>query len=129
MRKFPRLALGWALVLVLTLTAAVTGFAESELDFTLVNKTGYAIKEVYIAPSTQEAWEETDKNVLPRSLKDEESVDITFHPKATAPKWDLKIVWADGGEAVEWLGFDLTAISKITLLYDEKTEKTSAETE
>ncbi len=111
------------------LGAAAAGLAQSELDFTIVNKTGYAIKEIYIAPSSQEEWTDEDKNVLPRSLKDEESVDITFSPKATAPKWDLKIVWVDGGDAVEWLGFDLTEISKITLFYDEKSEKTTAETE
>jgi hypothetical protein len=129
MLKYSRPVLGWVLALVLILGAAVTGLAESELDFTLVNKTGYAIKEIYIAPSSQEEWTDEDKNVLPRSLEDEESVDITFHPKSTAEKWDLKIVWVDGGDAVEWLGFDLTEISKITLFYNEKTEKTTAETE
>jgi len=103
--------------------------AESGLDFELVNKTGYAIREIYIAPSSQAEWEPTDKNVLPRSLRDGESVDISFHPEASAAKWDLKIVWVDGGDAVEWLGFDLTEISKITLFYDEDTEKTTAETE
>lgn len=129
MIKNPRAVVGWVLSLLLLLGAASPGLAESLLDFTLVNKTGYAIKEIYIAPSSQEEWTDEDQNVLPRSLEDEESVDITFHPKAKAEKWDLKIVWVDGGDAVEWLGFDLTEISKITLFYDEKTEKTTAETE
>jgi len=120
---------GWFFALAVVFGALGSASAESELDFTLVNKTGWAIKEIYIAPSTQEEWEPTDKNVLPRSLKDEESVDITFHPRTSAPKWDLKIVWVDGGDAVEWIGFDLTEISKITLFYDEKTDKTTAETE
>ncbi len=129
MTKIQTSGLGWFFALVMVLGAAGSASAEGELDFTLVNKTGWAIKEIYIAPSTQEEWEPSDKNVLPRRLKDEESVDITFHPKTTAPKWDLKIVWVDGGDAVEWLGFNLTEISKITLFYDEKTEKTTAETE
>jgi len=119
----------WFFALAIVFGAMGSAAAESELDFTLVNKTGWAIKEIYIAPSTQEEWEPTDKNVLPRSLKDEESVDISFHPKTSAPKWDLKIIWVDGGDAVEWIGFDLTEISKITLFYDEKTDKTTAETE
>ncbi len=129
MTKNLRPATGWVLALVVMISAVATGLAASDLDFTIVNKTGYAIREIYIAPSSQEEWTEDDKNVLPRSLKDEESVDITFSPKATAAKWDLKIVWVDGGDAVEWLGFDLTEISKITLFYDEKSEKTTAETE
>jgi len=115
--------------LIIMLGAVGSASAESALDFTLVNKTGYAIKEIYIAPSTQEEWEPTDKNVLPRSLQDGETVDISFHPQTTAPKWDLKIVWVDGGDSVEWLGFNLKAISQITLFYDEKTEETTAETE
>lgn len=99
------------------------------LDFELVNSTGYTIKAIYIAPSSQDEWEPTDKNVLPRSLKDGESVEISFEPEAAAAKWDLKIVWADGGDSVEWLGFNLSEISKISLLYNEKTEETTAETE
>lgn len=115
------------MVWMLALTA--TGRAESQLDFTLVNKTGYDIKTIYIAPSSQEEWEESDRVSLPGAIKDGASVDLVFHPKAKAEKWDLKIVWVDGGDSVEWTGFDLTEISKITLYYDEKTEKTTAETE
>ncbi len=115
------------MVVLLGVTAVAQ--AESQLDFTLVNKTGYDIKEIYIAPSSQEEWDATDKVTMPGVLKDEASVDLVFHPKATAAKWDLRIVWVDGGDAVEWSGFDLTEISKITLFYDEKTEKTTAETE
>lgn len=116
-----------ALALILGVTEAAQ--AGSELDFTLVNETGYGIKELYIAPSSQEEWSDEDKVALPHSIKDESSVDITFNPKNTADKWDLKIIWVDGGDAVEWQGFDLTKISKITLHYNEKTEKTTAETE
>jgi hypothetical protein len=126
MRMNHRLILSLFAVALATLSPAIAG---SNLDFTLVNQTGYSIKEIYIAPSSQEEWEATDKVELPRSIKDEESVDIEFNPKAEASKWDLKIIWVDGGDAVEWLGFNLTEISKITLLYNEKTEETTAEIE
>jgi hypothetical protein len=119
----------WLLVIAVVLGSTLVSRAESQLDFTLVNKTGYDIKEIYIAPSSQEEWTDADKVTLPGILKDEAAVDIVFHPKATADKWDLRIVWVDGGDAVEWHNFDLTEISKITLFYDEKTEKTTAETE
>ncbi len=126
MRMTHRLILSLFAVVLATLSPAIAG---SNLDFTLINQTGYSIKEIYIAPSSQEEWESTDKVELPRSIKDEESVDITFSPKAEASKWDLKIIWVDGGDAVEWLGFNLTEISKITLLYNDKTEETTAEIE
>lgn len=124
-----KMRLVWLLVVVLVLGSTMASRAESQLDFTLVNKTGYDIKTIYIAPSSQEEWDDSDKVSLPGVLKDGASVDLVFHPKATAEKWDLRIVWVDGGDAVEWHGFDLTEISKITLFYDEKTEKTTAETE
>lgn len=126
MRMNRRLILLLFAVVLASLSPALAG---SNLDFTLINQTGYSIKEIYIAPSSQEEWEATDKVELPRSIKDEESVDITFSPKAEASKWDLKIVWVDGGDAVEWLGFNLTEISKITLLYNDQTEETTAEIE
>jgi hypothetical protein len=119
----------WLLAIVIVLGSTMAGRAEGKLDFTLVNKTGYAIKTIYIAPASQEEWDDTDKVSLPGVLKDEASVDLIFDPKATAEKWDLRIVWEDGGEAVEWHGLKLTEIKKITLFYDEKTEKTTAETE
>lgn len=128
--KTPRFVLGWLFALVALIGVTAMAQAEnSQLDFTLVNKTGYDIKEIYIAPSSQEEWDSSDKVSMPGALKDDASVDIVFHPKAKAAKWDLRIVWVDGGDAVEWSGFDLTEISKITLFYDDKTEKTTAETE
>ncbi|MFZ4777861.1 MAG: hypothetical protein ACOYM3_21035 [Terrimicrobiaceae bacterium] len=129
MTKIKSLALSGFFALALVLGVVGSAQAGSELDFTLVNKTGYGIKEIYIAPSSQEEWSDEDKVTLPHSIQDDTSVDITFSPKNTAEKWDLKIIWVDGGDAVEWQGFDLTKIEKITLHYNEKTEKTTAETE
>ena len=117
----------FALLLLLSAPAAYT--AELNLDFELVNATGYDIKEIYIAPTSQEEWSAEDKVQLPGVLKNEGSVDLTFHPKNTAAKWDLKIVWAEEGDPVEWRDLNLSEISKITLFYNEKTDTTTAETE
>jgi hypothetical protein len=101
---------------------------ELDLDFSLVNSTGYTIKEVYIAPNSSDEW---GSNIMEKGtvLKDGQVLKITFHPKATAAKWDLRIVWADDGKAVVWHGYKLTDIEKITLKYDEATDKTTAVTE
>lgn len=117
----------FALLLLLSAPAAYS--AELNLDFELVNATGYDIKEIYIAPTSQEEWSAEDKVQLPGVLKNEGSVDLTFHPKNTAAKWDLKIVWAEEGDPVEWRDLNLSEISKITLFYNEKTDTTTAETE
>ena len=99
---------------------------ELNLDFKLVNSTGWGIKEVYVAPNSSDDWGDS---ILKEPLKDGETLEVKFHPKATATKWDLKIVWVDGGKSVYWTGYKLTDIEKITLFYDEKTDKTSAKAE
>ena len=99
---------------------------ELNLDFTIVNKTGWSIKEIYVAPSSSENWEE---NILKEPLLDDETLDVTFEPSEKSKKWDLRIVWVDEGSPVVWKNYDLSEISKITLFYNAKTDVTSAKTE
>lgn len=99
---------------------------ELNLDFTLVNSTGYSIKEVYVAPTSSDEWGD---NIMKSVLKDGQQLKVSFHPKATATKWDLRIVWEDDGKAVVWHDYKLTDIEKITLKYNEDTEKTTATVE
>ena len=98
---------------------------ELNLDFKLVNSTGKTIKELYVAPTSVEEWGDT---ILKEALKDGESLEVKFHPKATATKWDLRIV-LNGGKAIVWTGYKLTDIETITLLYDDETQKATAKTE
>ena len=100
-----------------------------DLDFTLVNKTGYAIKGVSIGPSGDKDWTPEDEVLKGRTFGDGASLDIKFHPKATAAHWDIKVEWADGSPSVEWLNMNLTKIEKVTLKYDKETDKTTAEIE
>ncbi len=100
-----------------------------ELDFTLVNKTGYDIKEVSVGPTGDKDWTPEDTVLKGRAFKNGDSLDIKFHPKEKSENWDLKIEWTDGSPSVEWLKFNLTKIEKITLKYDRNSDKTTAETE
>ncbi len=113
-------------VLLAVLFLGLTGSAHAvDLDFKLVNKTGYAIKEVFIGPSTSEEWGD---NILDGTLPDGGSASITFNPEATAAKWDIMVAYEDGSK-VQWIGYKLADISKITLFYDEDKDVTSAKTE
>ena len=90
--------------------------AESALDFTLVNDTGYTIDKVFISPSKQEKWGE-DVMGPNDTVPDGKSVHIRFsreHEKDA--KWDLKIEFTDG-EYRYWTDLDLTSISEITIHY------------
>lgn len=100
--------------------------SDVNLDFTLVNATGYDIEGIQIGPASAKTWGD---NILEEVLADGEGVDISFHPEASAKKWDLQITWSDGGEQVYWYNLNLSEISKITLKYNADTDKTTAITE
>jgi hypothetical protein len=85
------------------------------LDFTLVNKTGLTIVELYISTTKDDKWGE---DVLGRDvLNDSEKVTIKFSPRETSCRWDLKIVDEDKDE-VEWEDFNLCEANEITLMYE-----------
>ncbi len=98
------------------------------LDFDLVNKTGYTIRDVYVAPTTQREW--GDDVMGKEMLGDGETVEISFDRAETDKKWDIYVTWEgyNADEDVYWIGFDLSKISEITLFYDAKTGKTWAST-
>ena len=101
------------LVLAASLHAPVVA-QQSKLDFTLLNRTGLTVQELYVSPDESDDWEE---DVLGRDvLKHNESVDITFSRTEKSCDWDLKIKDEDGDE-IEWDSLDLCAASHITLLY------------
>lgn len=116
------LALAFGLVSLMPLGA----FAQGKQDFTLVNRTGYQIDEVYVAPSNSNDWED---DVLGRDvLENGQRVDISFAAKTRACMYDVKVAYSDKTTA-EWEKFDLCKVSKITIFYDRKGDKTWAEYE
>lgn len=106
------------------LFAASSASAEN-LDFTLVNKTGYVISEVYVSSVSTNDWEEDvmGSDVLGKG----ERVDIEFDKGSKGCKWDLMVVYDDGEEAV-WEKLNLCSISEVSLSYDRKKGTTWATT-
>lgn len=97
---------------------------EAKQDFTLVNKTGYELKAVYVSPSKSDDWEE---DVLGKdTLGDQEEWEIKFHRSTKTCKWDLKVVYSDDSSSAEWSDIDLCSVEKVTIRYDRKADKTSA---
>jgi len=97
-----------------------------ELDFTIVNKTGYDIKALYIGASGTGDWTKDDEVLKGRAFKNGASYDIKFSPKTKAEKWDIMVDWADGSGKEEWLKLKLTEIEKVTLIYDKEKDVTKA---
>jgi hypothetical protein len=105
---------------------AINPGAELNLDFTLVNKTGYDISALYIGPSSNKDWTDDMEILHGKNFPDGATLEITFHPKAKAEKWDIMVEWADDYENDEWLGLKLTEINKVTLTYNRKANETRA---
>ena len=97
-----------------------------DLDFTLVNRTGYAVKGIYLASSSSTDWGD---NLISKPMADGEQLAITFNAKLNAADWDIRIVWVNSTDDVIWKKCKLTEISKFTLRYNPETAETSAMTE
>lgn len=101
--------------------AAVMGFTgtafASDADFTLINKTGYQIDDVYISTPKDNEWGE---DIMGKdALADGEKVDIEFPHGGGKCKFDIKVKYNDGDEA-EWGNVDLCEWNAITLHWDGK---------
>lgn len=109
---------------VLAMSVAGSAKAEGKQDFTLINATGYAISHVYVSPSNADDW---GRDILGKDTLDiDESVAIQFSRRVNTCKWDLKVTYEEDDSNVVWRGFDLCKISKITIRYNRKSDRTSA---
>ena len=111
-----------ALVIVL---AALNGSPSqaAERDVTVVNGTGYRIKFLGFNPPGDDDWSE---NELDDTLRDGESIEVSFDTEEEGCKWDIRVDWFDAGyPAVLWKSIDICSIRELTLHYDRQTDKTS----
>lgn len=104
---------------------ASVAFAAQQ-DFTLHNRTGYQIDEVYVSQSSSKNW---GKDIMGRdALDDGNTVDVSFTAPDNACRWDMRVKYNDGDEAT-WNNLNLCNINKVTLFWDRKGETTRAVTE
>jgi len=97
-----------------------------DLDFTLVNRTGYAVKGIYLASSSSTDWGD---NLISKPMESGDQLAISFAANAKGAEWDIRIVWVNSCNDVIWKKCKLTEISKFTLRYNPETAETSAMTE
>ena len=107
------------------LAPVVPAFA-GDADFTLSNRTGFPIREVYIAAAKSSKW--GNDRLGDGMLANGRQKLFKFSDKASC-KQDLQVVFDDDGSEVVWEGFDLCEINKITLKYNRSTKEVSADTE
>jgi hypothetical protein len=104
--------------------AAPAGAQEAKQDFKLVNKTGYELKALYVAPSKSDDWED---DVLGQdTLDDGQAVNVHFKAKTKTCMYDLKVVYSDDDSSAVWSKIDLCSVEKITIKYNRKSDETTA---
>jgi hypothetical protein len=106
-----------AVGLAILVAGSVSMLARGDQDFTLVNKTGLSIDELYLSPANDNEWGE---DVLGKDvLKTGESVKIKFSHKESECTWDMKIVDEEKDDIV-WEDINLCKATQITLKYEGK---------
>ncbi len=102
---------------------AANGAFANDADFTLKNKTGYQIDEVYISLPSSKNW---GKDIMGTgALADGERVKITFPHGNGACKFDIKVKYNDG-DGSEWGGVDLCEFESVSLFWDKSAQQTRA---
>lgn len=118
-----RLALATAAALASIAFAAPPVDAQSRQDFTMVNRTGYQINQVFVGPSSSPNW---GNDVLgSQVLGNGRQVAIRFPRSSSECAYDLKIIYADG-DTTEWRRINLCQISTITLTWNQARRTTNA---
>ena len=106
------------------LLSAFGGAQAQDADFRLVNATGYSIREVYVSPTGTETW---GKDRLGDTvLEDGKARTMRFPKDAAFCVQDLMVVYDDDESKVVWKGVNVCELSAIKLMYDRKTDKTTA---
>ncbi len=112
------------MTLATTVLLATGGLAyASDADFTLKNKTGYQIDEVYVSAHSRNSWGRD--RMGDDSLADGETLDVAFPHGGSACKFDIRVKYHDNDTA-EWGNVDLCQYNTISLFWDAKGQTTRA---
>jgi hypothetical protein len=122
MKTMKRVLLLSAIASVLSSSAAFAGDA----DFTLVNRTGYTLREIYLSASNKNSW---GNDRMGQGYLDNGKSRLFKFSDKSACQQDLKVVFEDNGAEVIWEDIDLCEINKITLKYNRAKNEVSADAE
>lgn len=111
--------------------ASVFAFAPAanaaDQDFTIVNRTGYQIDNIWVSASASNRW---GRELLGRGnvLSDGDTFDVDFRSNTRNCNYDLKVMYHDKDEAT-WTNINACEISKASLFYDRRNNTTRLRTE
>ncbi|MCY1166702.1 MULTISPECIES: hypothetical protein [Polaromonas] len=97
-----------------------------DADFTLVNRTGITLREIYISPANRNSW---GNDRMGEGVLDNGKSRLFRFSDKSACKQDLKVVFDDDSGDVVWRNFDLCEIDKVTLKFNKSTRAATADIE
>ncbi len=98
-------------ILLLALCPA-SGALADDYKFTLVNKTGFEIIDLYFSPASRGAW--GDEVLTVDTIPDKEKMKIHLARKEKAETWDI-LINDEQGVSYKWPGLKLSEISTLIL--------------
>ena len=90
------------------------GFAQKEIEITLIKKTGFDFAELYLSPADQSQWGE---GLYKGVFNNRESATLKLKTQKNSCMYDLKAVRIDGSPLV-FKGMNLCMMPIITLIYE-----------
>jgi len=118
------LAIIFAIFASTTLSSVAS--AQGQQDFSLVNRTGYQINEIYVSSANDRNW---GRDLLgDNTLAEGRQFNVRFRPSTRACNWDIKVVY-DDGENSEFRGVNLCQVSRVTLYWNRRAGTTRFVTE
>ncbi len=104
---------------------SMAGLAQANnADFTLKNKTGYQIDEVYVSRHSSSNW--GSDRMGDDALANGETKDINFPHGNGACQFDIKVKYHDDDSSAEWHDVNLCQYNTISLFWDGKNQVSRA---
>ena len=114
----------WAGILSVVTALSPAAAQEAKQNFTLINKTGYELKELYVGPTASEDW---GPDIMGDSvIGNGQSVNVRFSPRAKTCQWDLKVVYSVDDSSAVWSDINLCEVEKVTIRWDKNNNVTRA---
>ncbi len=100
------------ITLLLLLNLASTALAD-DYKFTLINKTGFEIIDLYFSPEAKNQWGEEVLTV--DTIQNNDKMDLHLSRKERSKTWDILVINDELGINYKWPGLQLSEMSTLIL--------------
>lgn len=97
---------------------------DAKQDFSVVNRTGYELSHIYVAPTKSDDW---GNDIMgPNTVPNGATVNVHFEAGTKTCRWDLKVTYSDDDSSAYWRNINLCEVERITIRYNRQTDTSTA---